>query len=925
MAAAGSLHGDAALHAHGGVVIDRSHLGDGAGLCQQGGHRLDRGRIGGHLGSLTGLDHGILDAGERGLHALGGGEDVELGPLLGRQVLERHATEQVVHEGVGDADVGIVGHAGGLEAHAGERLDEAAQRHAVLEAVAHRDGEGVHDAGEGGTLLGHPHEDLAGATVLVLTDGDETLAVGDAELEGSRHAGAGELLADRLVDDALDDALDDLGGGTGGVVDTVDILLGGRQRLGHLAVVAVDGDGLDAELPGIDVELLDLVDRDLFRKVDGLGDGPGDERLHRAHHADVTRVMDGVVTHGAGEHRDVLGPDVRRTQDRHVLVDVGGDLLDLLGGVAEPGERTRNGLVDDGHRAAADQLLHLDETEVGLDAGGVAVHHEADGAGGSEHRGLGVAHTDVRGDVTGLGPGETGGHEQIGGHAVLLDAMGGGTMLLEHAQHVLGVLGVAGEGAHAGGGAGRGGIGMTGHERGDGRGQRTTLIGVVGKTEGHEQGADVGVAQPELTELVGVLTDRDGRVIGVADEDLLRGEHDLDGVAVGLDIEGVIGREVLEQVDAGEVAGRVVDVHVLGAGVRTVDATGVAGGVPVVDGGVELHAGVGALPCGLGDLTHEVAGLDGLDDGAVAHGTQVPIGVVDHGLHELVGDTHGVVGVLVLDGGDVGAVEIHVEAGVAQRTGLLLLTGLAPDELLDIGVIGVEDDHLGGAAGLATGLDRAGRRVGATHEAHRTGGGAAALEELLGGPDAGQVDAGAGAALEDRALLDVPVEDGVHLVVDGEDEAGGGLLRHAGHADVEPHRRVEGGPLGHDDELEFVAERLGLGGVDEVAVGDAPVGDGVGDAIGHLLERPLALGGAGGAAEVLLGHDVGGVERPADRELDAELLEGDLAGLPVRDAGVATLPLHHLVGVGPLGGEVTTDADHGLVWGDCHWFLRRKL
>ena len=34
-----------------------------------------------------------------------------------------------------------------------------------------------------------------------------------------------------------------------------------------------------------------------------------------------------------------------------------------------------------------------------------------------------------------------------------------------------------------------------------------------------------------------------------------------------------------------------------------------------------------------------------------------------------------------------------------------------------------------------------------------------------------------GAALEDRALLDVPVEDRVHLVVDGEDEAGRALLR----------------------------------------------------------------------------------------------------------------------------------------------------
>src|SRR5258708_11815110 len=34
------------------------------------------------------------------------------------------------------------------------------------------------------------------------------------------------------------------------------LLLGRRQRLGHLAVVPVDGHGLDAETPGVDVQLL---------------------------------------------------------------------------------------------------------------------------------------------------------------------------------------------------------------------------------------------------------------------------------------------------------------------------------------------------------------------------------------------------------------------------------------------------------------------------------------------------------------------------------------------------------------------------------------------------------------------------------------------------------------------------------------------
>ena len=103
-------------------------------------------------------------------------------------------------------------------------------------------------------------------------------------------------------------------------------------------------------------------------------------------------------------------------------------------------------------------------------------------------------------------------------------------------------------------------------------------------------------------------------------------------------------------------------------------------------------------------------------------------------------------------------------------------------------MIDIENDHFGGAAGLTTGLDGASRRIGATHETHGTGSGATALEEFLGRTNAGKVDTCARATLEDGAFLDVPIEDGVHLVVDRQDETGRSLLRHAFDADVEPHR-----------------------------------------------------------------------------------------------------------------------------------------
>src|SRR5205807_9111201 len=130
------------------------------------------------------------------------------------------------------------------------------------------------------------------------------------------------------------------------------------------------------------------------------------------------------------------------------------------------------------------------------------------------------------------------------------------------------------------------------------------------------------------------------------------------------------------------------------------------------------------------------------------------------------------------------------EAGFTERARLALLDRLAPDELLDVGMIGVEDHHLGGAPRLPTRLDGPGGCVGAAHEAHRAAGGPAALEPVLRGPEAREVDPRTGSALEDDPLFPVPVEDRVHRVVDGEDEARARLLRDAAHADVEPHGRV---------------------------------------------------------------------------------------------------------------------------------------
>ena len=214
--------------------------------------------------------------------------------------------------------------------------------------------------------------------------------------------------------------------------------------------------------------------------------------------------------------------------------------------------------------------------------------------------------------------------------------------------------------------------------------------------------------------------------------------------------------------------------------------------VPGVDRRVVLDARVGALPRRLRDLVQQLRAPSRLDDGAVGARGEVPVAARLGRLHERVGHAHRVVRVLVLDRGPVGRVERHVVAGRLEDARLLLLVRLAPDELLDVGVVDVEDDHLRRAPRLAARLDRAGGRVGAAHERDRAGGVAALRELLLRGAQLREVDARAGAAAEDDALAADPVEDRLHRVLDREDEAGR-ALRLLLEADVEPDRRVEGG------------------------------------------------------------------------------------------------------------------------------------
>jgi hypothetical protein len=111
----------------------------------------------------------------------------------------------------------------------------------------------------------------------------------------------------------------------------------------------------------------------------------------------------------------------------------------------------------------------------------------------------------------------------------------------------------------------------------------------------------------------------------------------------------------------------------------------------------------------------------------------------------------------------------------------------------------------------------------------------------------------------------------------------------------------------HEHPGQLVLEDLAVGRGGEVAVLLARLAVAAHDPVDELAQAGLAGVAAGGAAEVLRGHDVGRVDRPEVRELDAALLEVDRPIPPVGHHHVAALPGDLVVRMYAGGGVNTLD------------------
>jgi hypothetical protein len=160
---------------------------------------------------------------------------------------------------------------------------------------------------------------------------------------------------------------------------------------------------------------------------------------------------------------------------------------------------------------------------------------------------------------------------------------------------------------------------FAGHDRRDRAAKRPAFHAVVAVAVAHDERAEIGVTEPERAEDVRVLRDLLDRVAGVIDDDFLRGDENAHRRFESLDIEHAVGGLELHQVQRREIAGGVIEEEILAAGIRGILPVGAFAGVPLVNGGIELHPGIAADPCAFGDFAQQRARILFLARFAVAH------------------------------------------------------------------------------------------------------------------------------------------------------------------------------------------------------------------------------------------------------------------------------------------------------------------
>lgn len=535
----------------------------------------------------------------------------------------------------------------------------------------------------------------------------------------------------------------------------------------------VDGDALAVEFPGGHVSAGNLFNGGGLGEVDRLGE--------RVIHESLQGCLGAYV---------LLGSDIRA--DHEDFFDVGGYVIHILAGTllhgavndvlpvefGEPGFNER--LLE--HGAGVGQLevlpVVIDVADVGegedrLAAVTLTAGDGGDGAGGGDGGLGGVADAVTLyalGDILPI---------QVGAVPVLLVLKRRYRRLPED---VLGVVNAAVDG-----------------------GERSALVcqldaGLHGSVahELHHLGAEIlaggrAVAHAHMVHQVsqthhaetdaagaqgGILELRDGRDVDVGVDDIIQEAGGEAGVlAQLLPIHGVVGSEVLGEVDGAEAAVLVGSEPLLTAGIGSLELVKVGDGIGAVGGIEEEQAWLTVVVRLLDDLLEEITGAHGL---VHPEGDALGFSLLEGAFEALaarveeIRETQRPFAVFV-DCGHEGISDAHGDIEVGD----LVLVGLAGDELFHVRVVDAQNGHVGAAAGASLGDFTEGVVVDA-QESHGTGGFAGGgFDDAALGAQAGEGESVAAAGLLDEGSVAQRLEDAggvtTHVVVDGQDKAGGEL------------------------------------------------------------------------------------------------------------------------------------------------------
>ncbi len=644
--------------------------------------------------------------------------------------------------------------------------------------------------------------------------------------------------------------LDLLGGGLlaagfarGGVVGFEDHLL---ARAGN-----VNRDALAVEFPGGHVSAGHFFNRGGLGEVDGLGEGVIHESLQGCLGAHV-----------------LLGGDIRA--DHEDFLDVLGHLFHILAGTllhgavddilavefAEAGFNER--LLEHGAGVGELEVLpvvidvaDVSEGEDGFTAVAFTAGDGGDGAGGGDSGLGGVADAvalDAFGDVLPI---------EVGAVPVLLVLKG---RYRRRPEKMVGVVNAAADGGERSAlvrqlDAGlHGGVAHELHHLGaevlTGGGAVTHAHVVHQVSQTHHAETDTAGAQGGFLEL------RDGGDVDIGVDDIIQEAGGEAGVlAQFLPIHGVVGSDVLGEVDGTEAAVLVGSEPLLTAGVGGFELVKVGDRVGAVGGIQEEEAGLTVVVRLLDDLLEEVAGAHGLVN---SKGDALGFRLLE-GAFEALGARVGEVGetqrpfAVFIDRGHEGIGDADGDIEIGD----LVLVGLAGDELLHIRVVNAQDGHVGAAAGAALGDLTEGVVVNA-QESHRTGGfTGGGFDETALGAQAGEGETVAAAGLLNEGSVAQGLEDAggiaAHVVVNGQDKAGGELSE--GSAGTGKGGGVGEESLAGEQGVVFARERGDISGPFFFHFGDV-----VGDAPEHFFHR---FGGLAviSAAHVTLDQHLAGVVR----------------------------------------------------------------